>query len=76
MIQIVPCVVCHVQAAFEEILSTLESYFLSESVIISVMTFEGTDCRLADIGKLADATGGRVRHICTMLMPGGAFSTK
>lgn len=26
------------------------------------MTFEGTDCRLADIGKLADATGGRVRR--------------
>uniref|UniRef100_A0A3B4FJ08 Circularly permutated Ras protein 1-like n=1 Tax=Pundamilia nyererei TaxID=303518 RepID=A0A3B4FJ08_9CICH len=32
-------------------------------VIISVMTFEGTDCRLADIGKLADATGGRVNIV-------------
>lgn len=31
------------------------------SVIISVMTFEGTDCCLADIGRLADSTGGRVR---------------
>lgn len=32
------------------------------SVIISVMTFEGTDCCLADIGRLADSTGGRVRQ--------------
>lgn len=45
--------------------------FFSASVIISVMTFEGTDCRLAEIGKLADATGGRVRsstiHIKTQM---------
>uniref|UniRef100_A0A3B4FGV4 Circularly permutated Ras protein 1-like n=1 Tax=Pundamilia nyererei TaxID=303518 RepID=A0A3B4FGV4_9CICH len=34
-----------------------------QKVIISVMTFEGTDCRLADIGKLADATGGRVNIV-------------
>uniref|UniRef100_A0A3Q3MK70 Circularly permutated Ras protein 1-like n=1 Tax=Labrus bergylta TaxID=56723 RepID=A0A3Q3MK70_9LABR len=33
--------------------------FFSSRVIISVMTFEGTDCRLADIGRLADTTGGR-----------------
>ena len=26
------------------------------------MTFEGTDCSLADVGRLADTTGGRVRH--------------
>uniref|UniRef100_A0A3P8T0V7 VWFA domain-containing protein n=1 Tax=Amphiprion percula TaxID=161767 RepID=A0A3P8T0V7_AMPPE len=32
-------------------------------VIISVMTFEGTDCRLADIGRLADATGGQVNIV-------------
>lgn len=38
----------------------------SLSVIISVMTFEGTDCCLADIGRLADRTGGRVRRIMTV----------
>lgn len=26
------------------------------------MTFEGTDCRLADVGRLSDATGGKVRR--------------
>lgn len=26
------------------------------------MTFEGTDCRLAEVGRLADTTGGRVRY--------------
>lgn len=31
-------------------------------VIVSVMTFEGEDCRLAEVGKLADHTGGRVRE--------------
>ncbi|XP_075884180.1 circularly permutated Ras protein 1 isoform X2 [Nelusetta ayraudi] len=36
---------------------------VNSGVIISVMTFEGTDCRLADIGKLADATGGRVNMV-------------
>lgn len=42
------------------------SFPSSSSVIISVMTFEGTDCCLADIGRLADSTGGRVRHIRTI----------
>jgi len=32
------------------------------SVIVSVMTFEGEDCRLAEVGRLADHTGGRVSH--------------
>ncbi|XP_030609861.1 circularly permutated Ras protein 1 isoform X1 [Archocentrus centrarchus] len=36
---------------------------VEKGVIISVMSFEGTDCRLADIGKLADATGGRVNIV-------------
>ncbi|XP_070710715.1 circularly permutated Ras protein 1 [Pempheris klunzingeri] len=36
---------------------------VGSGVIISVMTFEGTDCRLADIGKLADTTGGRVNMV-------------
>uniref|UniRef100_A0A3Q2ZK49 Circularly permutated Ras protein 1-like n=1 Tax=Kryptolebias marmoratus TaxID=37003 RepID=A0A3Q2ZK49_KRYMA len=36
---------------------------LSSLVIISIMSFKGTDCRLADIGRLADATGGRVNIV-------------
>ncbi|XP_049923884.1 circularly permutated Ras protein 1 [Epinephelus moara] len=36
---------------------------VSSGVIISVMTFEGTDCRLADVGRLADTTGGRVNIV-------------
>uniref|UniRef100_A0A3B4YJ22 VWFA domain-containing protein n=1 Tax=Seriola lalandi dorsalis TaxID=1841481 RepID=A0A3B4YJ22_SERLL len=32
-------------------------------VIISIMSFEGTDCRLADVGRLADTTGGRVNIV-------------
>ncbi|XP_054863490.1 circularly permutated Ras protein 1 isoform X2 [Amphiprion ocellaris] len=36
---------------------------VDSGVIISVMTFEGTDCRLADIGRLADATGGQVNIV-------------
>uniref|UniRef100_UPI0037E71EC9 circularly permutated Ras protein 1 n=1 Tax=Semicossyphus pulcher TaxID=241346 RepID=UPI0037E71EC9 len=51
--------------------SSLTSYFyrklalqaVESGVIISVMTFEGTDCRLADIGRLADTTGGRVNMV-------------
>ncbi|XP_027143465.1 circularly permutated Ras protein 1 [Larimichthys crocea] len=36
---------------------------VESGVIISVMTFEGTDCRLADVGRLADSTGGRVNMV-------------
>lgn len=36
---------------------------VDSGVIISVMTFEGTDCRLADVGRLADTTGGRVNIV-------------
>ncbi|XP_060888044.1 circularly permutated Ras protein 1 isoform X2 [Labrus mixtus] len=51
--------------------SSIHSYFYRKlslqaadsGVIISVMTFEGTDCRLADIGRLADTTGGRVNMV-------------
>nr|XP_043876335.1 circularly permutated Ras protein 1 isoform X2 [Solea senegalensis] len=51
--------------------SPLTTYFYKQlarqavknGVIISVMTFEGTDCRLADIGRLADTTGGRVNIV-------------
>lgn len=49
----------------------LTSYFyrqlalqaVEKGVIISVMTFEGTDCCLADIGRLADVTGGKVNTV-------------
>ncbi|XP_029932590.1 circularly permutated Ras protein 1 isoform X2 [Myripristis murdjan] len=51
--------------------SPLSSYFYKQlaaqatesGVIISVMTFEGTDCRLAEVGRLADTTGGRVNIV-------------
>ncbi|XP_071315492.1 circularly permutated Ras protein 1 [Trachinotus anak] len=36
---------------------------VGSGVIISVMSFEGTDCRLADVGRLADTTGGRVNIV-------------
>nr|XP_040039111.1 circularly permutated Ras protein 1 isoform X1 [Gasterosteus aculeatus aculeatus] len=36
---------------------------VGSGVIISVMTFEGTDCRLADVGRLSDATGGKVNIV-------------
>ncbi|XP_029310768.1 LOW QUALITY PROTEIN: circularly permutated Ras protein 1-like [Cottoperca gobio] len=36
---------------------------VGSGVIISVMTFEGTDCRLADVGRFADTTGGRVNIV-------------
>ncbi|KAM6909423.1 circularly permutated Ras protein 1 [Xenentodon cancila] len=36
---------------------------VEKGVITSVMTFKGTDCRLADIGRLADVTGGRVNIV-------------
>ncbi|XP_069374439.1 circularly permutated Ras protein 1 isoform X2 [Paralichthys olivaceus] len=36
---------------------------VDSGVIISVMSFEGTDCRLADVGRLADTTGGRVNIV-------------
>uniref|UniRef100_A0A3P9L8K3 Si:dkey-9k7.3 n=1 Tax=Oryzias latipes TaxID=8090 RepID=A0A3P9L8K3_ORYLA len=53
--------------------SPLSSYFykhlalesVKKGVIISVMTFKDTNCRLVDIGSLADVTGGRV-HIVSI----------
>uniref|UniRef100_A0A8B9LKX3 Circularly permutated Ras protein 1-like n=1 Tax=Astyanax mexicanus TaxID=7994 RepID=A0A8B9LKX3_ASTMX len=38
----------------------LATHAAEKGVIVSVMTFEGEDCRLAEVGKLADHTGGRV----------------
>uniref|UniRef100_A0A3P9PQ27 Circularly permutated Ras protein 1-like n=1 Tax=Poecilia reticulata TaxID=8081 RepID=A0A3P9PQ27_POERE len=36
---------------------------VEKGVIISVMSFKGTDCCLADIGRMADVTGGRVNIV-------------
>ena len=33
----------------------------SSSVTVSVLSIEGTDCRLDELGRLADRTGGKVR---------------
>lgn len=32
------------------------------SVTVSVLSIEGTDCRLDELGTLADRTGGKVRE--------------
>lgn len=32
------------------------------SVTVSVLSIEGTDCRLDELGRLADRTGGKVRR--------------
>uniref|UniRef100_W5MTC7 Si:dkey-9k7.3 n=1 Tax=Lepisosteus oculatus TaxID=7918 RepID=W5MTC7_LEPOC len=47
------------------------SYFYSrlaeeasaKGVIVSVLTFKGTDCRLVEVGTLADRTGGKVNIV-------------
>uniref|UniRef100_A0A3B3TSG1 Si:dkey-9k7.3 n=1 Tax=Poecilia latipinna TaxID=48699 RepID=A0A3B3TSG1_9TELE len=36
---------------------------VEKGVIISVMSFKGTDCCLAGIGRMADVTGGRVNIV-------------
>ncbi|XP_069755243.1 circularly permutated Ras protein 1 isoform X2 [Narcine bancroftii] len=38
-------------------------------VIISVLTIEGTDCQLVELGKLADRTGGRVNIVNPINLP-------
>ncbi|XP_063043442.1 circularly permutated Ras protein 1 isoform X2 [Engraulis encrasicolus] len=45
--------------------SQLANYAAEKGVIVSVMTFEGEDCRLAEVGRLADVTGGRINIINT-----------
>ncbi|XP_072129134.1 circularly permutated Ras protein 1-like isoform X2 [Mobula birostris] len=40
--------------------SHLAEYAMKQGVIISVLTIEGTDCRLPELGQLADKTGGKV----------------
>ena len=34
---------------------------------ISVITIKGTDCRLVELGKMADKTGGQVSEIYNVL---------
>ncbi|XP_034020768.1 circularly permutated Ras protein 1 isoform X2 [Thalassophryne amazonica] len=36
---------------------------VQSGVIVSVITFEGTNCCLAEVGRLADVTGGRVNSV-------------
>ncbi|XP_051571574.1 circularly permutated Ras protein 1-like isoform X1 [Myxocyprinus asiaticus] len=43
----------------------LAYYAAEKGVIVSVMTFEGEDCRLAEVGRLADHTGGRINIVNT-----------
>ncbi|XP_051899342.1 circularly permutated Ras protein 1-like [Pristis pectinata] len=40
--------------------SHLAEYAMKQGVITSVLTIEGTDCRLPELGQLADKTGGKV----------------
>uniref|UniRef100_A0A8C5R2E1 VWFA domain-containing protein n=1 Tax=Leptobrachium leishanense TaxID=445787 RepID=A0A8C5R2E1_9ANUR len=43
--------------------STLSEMALQHSVVVSVVTIEGTDCRLRELGQLADKTGGKVNIV-------------
>ncbi|KAG9345809.1 hypothetical protein JZ751_008954 [Albula glossodonta] len=43
--------------------SQLAKEAADSGVIVSVLTFEGTDCRLAEVGRLADHTGGKVNIV-------------
>ncbi|KAL0984306.1 hypothetical protein UPYG_G00139730 [Umbra pygmaea] len=42
----------------------LGAYAASQGVTVSVLAIEGTDCRLDELGKLADHTGGKVVIAC------------
>ncbi|KAM9299410.1 circularly permutated Ras protein 1-like [Gastrophryne carolinensis] len=43
--------------------SSLGDLALQHSVVVSVITIEGTDCRLPELGQLADKTGGKVNIV-------------
>ncbi|XP_043939305.1 circularly permutated Ras protein 1-like isoform X2 [Protopterus annectens] len=43
--------------------SSLAEYAVNHGVIVSVLTIEGTDCRLAELGQMADRTGGKVNIV-------------
>ncbi|XP_017273873.1 circularly permutated Ras protein 1 isoform X2 [Kryptolebias marmoratus] len=38
----------------------LGEYAANQGVVVSVLSIEGTDCRLDELGRLADRTGGKV----------------
>ncbi|KAJ8364264.1 hypothetical protein SKAU_G00130950 [Synaphobranchus kaupii] len=38
----------------------LGEYAVNQGVLVSVLSIEGTDCRLNELGRLADRTGGKV----------------
>lgn len=40
----------------------------SVSVTVSVLSIEGTDCRLDELGTLADRTGGKVSESVKLLV--------
>ncbi|XP_041425557.1 circularly permutated Ras protein 1 isoform X2 [Xenopus laevis] len=43
--------------------TSLSDLALQNSVVVSVLTIEGTDCRLSELGQLADKTGGKVNIV-------------
>ncbi|XP_072281763.1 circularly permutated Ras protein 1-like [Pyxicephalus adspersus] len=43
--------------------SNLGDMAVQHSVVVSVVTIEGTDCRLPELGQLADKTGGKVNIV-------------
>ncbi|XP_012822944.1 circularly permutated Ras protein 1 isoform X2 [Xenopus tropicalis] len=43
--------------------SNLANLALQHSVVVSVLTIERTDCRLHELGQLADKTGGKVNIV-------------
>lgn len=46
------------------------------SVTVSVLAIEGTDCRLDELGRLADRTGGTVRCVCDVFQHLSYFYTE
>ncbi|XP_014341035.1 circularly permutated Ras protein 1 isoform X2 [Latimeria chalumnae] len=43
--------------------SQIADYAVQHGVIVSVLTIEGTDCRLPELGQMADRTGGKVNRV-------------
>ncbi|KAK6466734.1 circularly permutated Ras protein 1-like [Huso huso] len=49
--------------AAQRFYSELSENALQSGVIVSVLTLEGTDCSLSELGRLADSTGGKVNIV-------------
>ncbi|XP_051789662.1 circularly permutated Ras protein 1-like [Erpetoichthys calabaricus] len=49
--------------ASKQFYNQLAEYARQQGVVVSVLTFLGTDCSLSEIGKLADCTGGKVNTV-------------